>query len=146
MPDPGVLIHSDDVDADVAPERVITFIDGIPGFPGSRRFVLLSISPDSDFQLLQSLDEPHVSMVVTVPWTFFPDYEPVIEETDREELELTSPDDAVLFCPVTLEAATRRAFLNLMGPFVVNAQTRNGRQLVLSGSDQPVRAAIELGS
>ena len=142
MPDPGQLLQSDA--AGTSPDDVITFDDGIPGFPDSRRFVLLSISPDSDFQLLQSVDDPDVSMVVTVPWTFFPDYAPVIEDTDREDLRIESPEEAVVFCPVTLEAATRRAYVNLMGPFVVNARTRDGRQLVLSASDLPLRAAIDL--
>ena len=132
-----------DVLADTDP--VIEFADGIPGFPSSRRFSLISLSPDSDFQVLQSLDEPEVSMIVTVPWSFFPDYAPDIEEADRRDLQLDAPEDAVVFCPVTLDAATRRAFINLMGPFVVNARTRTGRQVVLSGSDHPLRAAIELG-
>jgi flagellar assembly factor FliW len=134
-----------DLEAETADEQVITFFDGIPGFPDSQRFVLVSISPDSEFQLLQSLDEPEVSMVVTVPWAFFPDYDLELEESDRRDLALESAEEAVVFCPVTLEAATRRAFVNLMGPFVVNSRTRSARQVVLSGSDLPLRAAVELG-
>ena len=134
-----------EADTQIEPDQVIEFVDGIPGFPGSRRFTLLSIRPDSEFQLLQSLDEPDVSMVVTVPWSFFPDYAPEIDESDRRDLRIDSPDEAVLFCPVTLEAATRTAYLNLMGPFVVNARTRAGRQVVLAGSEHPLRAAIEFG-
>ena len=123
----------------------VEFPDGIPGFPTSRRFTLVALSADSDFQVLQSLDEPDVSLIVTVPWTFFPDYAPEIEEDDRAALDIAAPEDAVVFCPVTLEAATRSAYLNLMGPFVVNARTRIGRQLVLAGSDHPLRAPIDLG-
>lgn len=134
-----------DLEVDAAEPQVLSFSDGIPGFPNSQRFVLASISPDSDFQLLQSLDEPEVSMVVTAPWTFFPDYAPDLEEADRRELALEAAEDAVVFCPVTLEAATRTAYVNLLGPFVVNSRTREGRQIVLTGSDLPLRAPIELG-
>lgn len=127
-------------------DQVISFPDGIPGFPASHRFTLLSINPDSDFQLLQSLDEPDVAMVVTVPWAFFPDYAPELEESDQRDLAIASAEDAVVFCPVTLDASSRRAFVNLMGPFIVNSRTRNGRQVVLSGADHPVRAPVDLES
>ena len=129
----------------VSEDQVLLFHDGIPGFPASRRFSLLSIDPDSEFRLLQSLDEPDVAMVVTVPWGLFPDYAPELEEVDRRELGIESPDDAVVFCPVRLDAPSRRAFVNLMGPFIVNAHTRAGRQVVLAG-DHPLRAVIDLGS
>ena len=127
-------------------EQVLQFPEGILGFPQSRHFTLLSIDPDSDFRLLQSLDEPGVALVVTVPWSFFPDYAPELEETDRRDLGLEQAEDAVVFCPVTLDAANRQAFVNLMGPFVVNARTRRARQVVLPGEEHDLRAPIDLTS
>ncbi|MEX1162765.1 MAG: flagellar assembly protein FliW, partial [Nitriliruptor sp.] len=54
---------------------VLRFADGIPGFGHLHRFQLVSLGDDSIFQLLESVDEPDVSMVVVVPWLLFPDYE-----------------------------------------------------------------------
>lgn len=137
--------RGEDLPVGLRPDQVIDFPDGIPGFPGNRRFSIVSLAPDTDFQLLQSLDDEAVAMVVAVPWLFFPDYAPQLPESDTRDLDLASADDAVVFCSVTLDAANRRAFLNLMGPFVVNARTRQGRQVVLAEGDHPLRAPVDLG-
>ena len=63
----------------------------------------------------------------------------------QEELAISEPEDAVVFCPVTFDEGGDLFYVNLLGPFVVNATTRNGRQIVLSDSDFPVRAPIEIG-
>ena len=132
-------------DAPAVPdEQVLHFPEGIPGFSDSRRFALVELGEDSAFQVLQSLDEPDVSMVVSVPWIFFPDYAPVIDDADQRDLEIESPDDAVLFCTVTLDESGDEVFLNLLGPFVVNTATRRGRQVVLADASQPVRALVSL--
>lgn len=132
-------------DTDVADTAngVLRFPAGIPGFPNERRFVLHELVHDSGFQLLTSLDDDTVSMVVTVPWLFFPDYAPVLDDNAERELGLTRIEDAIVFCPVTIDAAASRLYVNLRGPFVVNARTNEGRQVVLD-ADLPLRAVIEL--
>lgn len=125
---------------------VIHFSDGIPGFPELHRFVLIDIADGGAFQELRSVDDPSISMIVCVPWIFFPDYAPELAEADQQDLGIDQADDAVLFCPVTLEQNSERVHVNLFGPFVVNAKTRRGRQLVLTDSGYPLRAPLELGA
>jgi flagellar assembly factor FliW len=126
--------------------NVIHFRDGIPGFPDSRRYALVQLGEgESAFQMLQSLDEPDVSLIVTVPWMFFPDYDFELSELEQRELGITSPEETVVFCPVTLDAEQNRVYVNLLGPFVVNTSNRQARQVVLADSDLPVRAPIDLG-
>jgi flagellar assembly factor FliW len=124
--------------------KVLTFPDGILGFPGSTRFALVNDSEDALFQLLQSLDDDSVALIVTVPWLFFPDYSPEISELERKQLKLQSPDDAIVFCPVTLTGDPDVVYLNLLGPFVVHKDTLEGRQVVLADSEWPVRAPVSL--
>lgn len=50
----------------------------------------------------------------------------------------------MIFCPVTLDSAQRTVYLNLLGPFVVNARTNAGRQIVLTDSGYPVRAPVQI--
>lgn len=128
----------------ITEERVLTFEDGIPGFEASRRFVLVELAEDSVFQLLQSLDEPGVALVVTVPWLFFPDYAPELSEMERRALGIERPEDAIVFCAVTLDAEHETIYLNLLAPFVVHAGTRRGRQVILTDSDYPVRAPVRM--
>ncbi len=57
---------------------------------------------------------------------------------------LETADDAILFVPVSIDSETRQMFLNLLGPFVVNAKTKIGRQLVPTGTDYTTRTLIGL--
>ncbi len=129
---------------DVLEEKVVTFPDGLPGLPGYEHFVLVEIVEDGVFQRLQSIDDSDVAMYVCVPWLFFPDYAPELAPAEQEDLGIERVEDALVFCPVTLDPDAGRVYVNLLGPFVVNAGTRRGRQLVLAGSDYPTRAPIEL--
>jgi flagellar assembly factor FliW len=122
---------------------ILDFPTGIPGFPGPRRFTLQELVEDSAFQLLESVADDGVSMVVTQPWLFFPDYAPVIDDEDQLELGLERAEDAIVICPVSIDRDARLLYVNLRGPLVVNAHTRRGRQVVLE-EDLPLRAVIEL--
>jgi len=127
-------------------EKVVHFTDGLPGFPDLERFVVIELRENGAFQQLQSIDDPSISMIVCVPWLFFPDYAPILSDAEEHELELESASDAIVFVPVSFDAETRQASLNLLGPFVVNSRTRRGRQVVLTGSEYSVRAPIDLVS
>ena len=124
----------------------LRFEDGIPGFPDSRDFVLHELVEDGAFQLFQSVDDPDLAMVVAVPWIFFPDYAPELTDVDQAGLGLASQEDAVVFCPVTVDGSGESAHMNLLGPFVVNVRTGHGRQVVLTDQDYPLRAALPLAS
>lgn len=124
--------------------RTLRFPDGIPGFGQLRSFQLLSLGEDTVFQLLQSTEEPDIAMVVVVPWLFFPDYAIDLPEEDRQRLAIDRPEDAVVFSPVTLAAEERTVYVNLVGPFVVNPTTGEGRQVVLTDTDHPLRAPVSL--
>ena len=122
---------------------ILQFPSGLPGFPGMRRFTLQALVEDSAFQLLDSIEDDGVSMVVARPWLFFPDYAPVIDDEDQEELGLERAEDAVVFCPVSIDRDAGQVYINLRGPIVVNVNTHEGRQVVLD-EDMPLRAVISV--
>ena len=134
------------IETDEIPEdKVILFDEGIPGLPECHRFVILDLAPDSAFQVLQSVDTPEVSMIVTVPWLFFPDYAPELSDMEQASLGIDGPEDVALFCSVVLAPDEKdTVFVNLMGPFVVNPNTRRGSQFVLATSGYPLRAPVKL--
>ncbi len=127
-------------------EPHLTFPEGIPGFPDATRWVLSELAEDGAFQLLQSLDDPDLAMVVGVPWLFFPDYAPDLADTEVQALGIESPEDAILFCSVTITEEGGEPTMNLLGPFVVNRHTQVGRQIVLGIDDAQLRAPLPLGA
>lgn len=146
-----VVMHDDNDPADSSAESgdlgdgVMTLERGIPGLTHHDRFVLTPLGDgESPFSELRSVEEPDVSIIVTIPWVFFPEYSPELSDTEQEELGIAQPEEAIVFCPVTLDGENNQFFVNLLGPFVIHSSTMVGRQVVLAESEWPVRAAVKL--
>lgn len=140
------LVADDEHSMSDTDDQVLVLERGIPGLTETERFVLSDLGDDGEsaFQLLTSVEDPDVAMIVAVPWLFFPEYSPELPDGERDALAISTPEEAIVFCPVTLDSENEQIHLNLLGPFVVNAQTRRGRQVVLADSEWPVRAAVDL--
>jgi flagellar assembly factor FliW len=126
-------------------ERVITFPNGLLGFPDYRRFALIQTGEENYFFWLQSVDDPNLAFVVTDPAIFFKGYEVPLRDETRQDLGMEVPGEA----GTQAEEAPRgdETFLqvfvicnkvgewltgNLLGPLVVNAQNRLAQQVVLT--------------
>jgi len=111
-------------------ERVMTFTRGLLGFPDHARFALISTGEDNYFFWLQSVDDPNLAFVVTDPSIFFKDYEVPVRDETRQELCLSDPSFVQVFviCNKVGDWLTG----NLLGPIVVNAQSRVAHQVVLT--------------
>jgi flagellar assembly factor FliW len=125
---------------EVDESKVLAFDHGLLGFPEAKRFALVDASDDGTYYWLQSLDDPQLAFLAAVPWAFFPDYEPELAEPDQAALGLSTPTDALVFCLLTFTDDAVTA--NLLGPLVVNANTREGRQIVLGDSDYSARVPL----
>ena len=136
-----MLIESERLGSvEVDETKVLTFADGLLGFPDAQRFALVDASDDGTYFWLQSLDDPHLAFLAAIPWAFFPDYEPELSRSDQEAMAITDPSEVMVLCLLTIteEAVTA----NLLGPLVVNAETREGRQIVLDNSDYSARVPL----
>jgi flagellar assembly factor FliW len=102
---------------------------------------LVNFVEDGVFQLLESVDDPDIAMVVASPWIFFPEYEPELTDLDQTGLGLQNADDAVVFCAVS-GAEDGTLAMNLLGPFVVNKHTNQGRQVVLMDGHHQTRTPM----
>ncbi len=132
-------------DADSASQpKILSFPEGIVGFPDARTFTLSDLDESGTFQLFDCAERPELSMVVVVPWLLFPDYAPELDEPTQQALGIERPEDAIVFCSVTVEPEDEALYCNLLGPFVVNASTLQGRQVVQADLNLPVRASVPL--
>lgn len=139
-----MLVRSDRLgDLEVDEEKILTFADGLVGFPADTRYVMVEIEDGEAYRWLQSVDDPALSFLTVIPWHFFPDYEPEIDTVTQQELGLKEAVDAIVLCVVTVrEGGPAPVTANLLGPLVVNAATLQGRQIVLADSGYPARAAL----
>src|SRR5262245_43234493 len=95
--------------------------------------------PDGDaYRWLQSVEDPGLSFLTVIPWHFFPDYEPEVDDLTQQELGLREVGDAIVLCIVTIrDSGPTPITANLLGPLVINTVSRVGRQIVLADSGYP---------
>jgi flagellar assembly factor FliW len=120
----------------------LTFSEGLVGCPDWTTFVMLSDSEeDLPVAYMQLVSDPSVRLLVTDPRLIEQSYTVTLSEQDRAELDLQPSDRTVLYSTLTVnEDGTITA--NLLGPLVVNARTRQGRQLVLTDSGYTTRHPV----
>jgi flagellar assembly factor FliW len=127
----------------------IDLVHPLPGFPELTRFVLVrlgeedpAVPAESLLYELRSVEQPEVRFLVAVPTAFFPRYTFELDESACAELGLTTADDALVLVLLTIGDNTASTTANLLAPVVINARTRSAAQVILSGTDWPVRAAV----
>lgn len=114
----------------VDPTRLITFDEGILGFPEQKEYALIQTGEGSGFYWLQSVCTRDLAFVVCDPRLFVADFQVPVKLEDLESIGLTTPDEAQVF--IIVNKMNELLTGNLQGPLVVHVDTRKGRQLVLS--------------
>jgi len=112
----------------------------MPGFPAHREFVLVRLNEDGLLYAFTSVDDPGLRFLVAPPEPFFPDYAPEIESDVFAALNTKDPDRLLVMVVIT--AGVDETTANLMAPIIVDRDSRRAMQVVLSGSDMPVRAVM----
>jgi len=115
---------------DVDGDRLIAFEHGVLGFPNEKRYALIQTGEGSGFYWLQAVDRPELAFVVCDPRLFVADYHAPIKAEELAQLGLADVSGAQVF--VIVNKVDDLLTGNLQGPLVVNIETRNARQLVLS--------------
>ncbi|HEY2388636.1 MAG TPA: flagellar assembly protein FliW [Candidatus Binatia bacterium] len=114
---------------DVPVASILHFAQGLVGFPGHRRYVVLDHRPGSPFKWMLSLDEPDLAFAVANPGELVADYAPPLTLASR--LLGATPEVLALFVLVTIPPDPTCMTVNLMAPVVVDMRTREARQIVL---------------
>ncbi|WP_229067934.1 flagellar assembly protein FliW [Actinoplanes sp. DH11] len=118
----------------------ITMAVPMPGFPSHREFALVRLNDDGLLYAFTSLEDPELRFLVAPPEPFFPDYAPEIENQVFAALNTKDPDRLLLLTVIT--AGTDETTANLLAPIVVDRDSMRAMQVVLTGSNYPVRAVM----
>lgn len=133
---------------EVSDDEVIDFGPGLLGFSEASTYLVVEIPDQAHYCWLQSCEMPELAFLVTRPWEFFPDYEIDVPDEIQEQIALSDPSDSDIFLLLTVhrDGEEPLAFTaNLLGPIVINTQSRQARQLVLDskryGTREPLVAS-----
>ncbi len=118
----------------------ITMAVPMAGFPAHRDFVLVRLHEEGLLYAFTSVEDPDLRFLVAPPEPFFPDYAPEIENDVFAALNTKDPDRLLLL--VVISAGVNETTANLLAPIVVDRDSRRAMQVILNGTDMPVRAVM----
>jgi flagellar assembly factor FliW len=120
-------------------KKIITMPEGLPGFPGFERFVLLEDAKTAPFCWLQSLDEPNLALIIMDPFLFKSDYQIDLKGfiTIRGWKDVTI-EDLLVYVVVNViskEDTQKSITANLIGPIIVNSKNNEAIQVAISNKN-----------
>ena len=127
---------------DIAEEKILTFENGLPGFDECFRFTIISSEETDPFLWLQSIEDPDVALAVINPFRLFPDYSPVVNEVDLEQLGNPSDDDVLALTVAVIPVKYELMTTNLLSPILINLKTNKAHQVIMENSSYQVREPI----
>lgn len=120
---------------EVNPEKVITFPEGLTGFDGATRFMLVhEASEDTPASYtLQSLDNPALAFQIVEPSALGFQYELALSDTETALLQTPAAEDLAVMLMLYKQEGERQAPLgaNFRAPLVINTRARVGIQKVI---------------
>lgn len=124
--------------------KIITFEDGIIGFPDMKKFTLIFDEEKEgrpSISWLQSMDEPEIAFPVMDPLFVCETYNPSVEDELLKDLGTIKEDNLYVLVTVTVPQNIKELAVNLKAPIVINTDTRKASQIIVE-DDLPVRYRI----
>ncbi|MBF0200263.1 MAG: flagellar assembly protein FliW [Desulfamplus sp.] len=122
---------------EIEEENIITMPEGLPGFPGFDRFVVIQPQETAPFCWFQSLEEPNLNLVIMSPFYFMPEYDPELDILiGMRNWHGAEKEDFQVYVVVNIlgEGGGKQITANLMGPIVINMLKKEAVQFVFSNS------------
>ncbi|NLP35517.1 MAG: flagellar assembly protein FliW [Clostridiales bacterium] len=132
--------HFGEVDLDE--NKIIIFENGILGFEDLKKYTILYDNEDGKkpgISWLQSLEEPSLAIPVMSPFIIKEDYNPEVEDELLKPLGEMTEEDLVVLVSVTVPTDITKISANLKAPFIINAETKKGTQIIVENQDYEVK-------
>ncbi len=132
-------------EVEISDEKILTFEDGIIGFPDLKHFTLIHDEEkgnDAGIRYFQSIEAPGFAMPVMNPLMVCETYNPQVSEELLSDLGNLSDENIVVLVTVTVPTDLTKMTVNLQGPIIINSDEKKGAQIIVEGNDYPVRFPI----
>ena len=132
-------------EVEISDEKILTFEDGIIGFPELKHFTLIhdeEKGTDAGIRYFQSIEEPAFAMPVMNPLMVCENYNPQVSDEFLASLGNLKDENIVVLVTVTVPTDLTKMTVNLQGPIIINSDEKKGAQIIVEGNDYPVRYPI----
>jgi flagellar assembly factor FliW len=132
--------YHDEIEIDQ--EEILHFERGIPGFLDEKEFVILPLSNNQIYSVMQSLTTPLLAFVIVNPFHFFQEYDFELEDSVVDELGIQSEKDVRVFSILTCEDPFENTTANLQAPVVINTSNHRAKQVILHNTNYTTKHPI----
>ena len=123
--------------------KLITFVNGIVGFPELKDFLLIHDSEgNGNVRWLQSVQEPAFAMPVIDPLHVMADYNPSIEDELLKPLGEMNADNMLVLVTITVPKEIENMSVNLKAPLVINGSNLKASQIIVEDDQYEVKYPI----
>ena len=123
--------------------EAIHIINGLIGFEAYTEYLPIPFHEDSDSLIsLQSLEDETLSFILMNPFGILADYSPSLSDEELKELDAEASEDLSYYVVCVMRDSVAESTVNLKAPLVVNARTRQARQIILDQSEYTFRHVI----
>src|SRR5699024_1142448 len=129
-------------ETEIDENKIITFSQGLPGFPDEREFAILDLPGNEVFHVLQSLNIPEIAFIITNPYHFRKDYSFNLDHNFLDSMSIEKPEDVAVFVIVTIREPFSKSTLNLKAPIIVHAEKKEGKQFILNTDQYATKTPI----
>ena len=125
-------------------DKIITFPQGIVGFPNLTEFALLHDSEKGSDAIhwLQSLQETAFAMPVMDPLIVCPDYNPEVDDELLKHIGELDPEELLVLVTMTVPKDITKMSVNLKGPVIINAAQKKAAQVIIEGDEYQVKFPV----
>jgi len=109
-------------------ETTFYFPKGLLGLPNVKELYLTKEQKLEPYFFLDQLNG-NARFIVCDPFTFFPDYSPLIARSDLREIAIQ--DESPLFLLTIVNAKSAPPRLNLRAPLLIDWQQKKGKQIIV---------------
>ena len=123
-------------------KKVLEFPNGIIGFEDFKKYAILYDEQNEEekrISWLQSLEEPKLALPVIDPLAIMSDYSPMIEDELLKPLGDPADEDLLFLLAMTVPSDMTKVTANMKAPFIINAVTCKGAQIIVDNADYPVK-------
>lgn len=118
---------------------VLRFPEGLPGVDEGKAFQLTPVDPGGPFFELKCVDNESVSLILTDPRPFFPDYQVRLSVGELGGIELSDEKNAMILLVTVIADDITDITVNLLAPIVVNMEKGLGKQVILNDAEYSLR-------
>ena len=122
--------------------KVLDFPNGIIGFEDFKKYAILYDEENEEekrISWLQSLEEPKLALPVIDPLAIMSEYTPMIEDELLKPLGDSADEDLLVLLAMTVPSDMTKVTANMKAPFIINAATCKGAQIIVDNADYPVK-------